>query len=349
GFVNCVNLEIPYTTQKGSRVKNATTSGEALLRSQAKIIMEMPKKETLEILAPTSQIQNLSGISTSIVQQQSISQVANLDHDICEFRKCEITKSFDFSENFQASEECNSEASYEEITQGSGVGGCINYAEDDVERGIIDEEPKDEKKETDEVEQVHDFIRDSQHNEVVDFEIDDTKSAMVSNVINPNVQYAPLICLQIEATPITHCIVPTSKYHNESVVAFERIIDATTETQISEKKPLEVDTWNSQTSLIQYHDYYLISELDVSGTNSYMLTKVGQTSFCDQFPTSYAIFEEWDPGGNLDVLAQDWSSHFTQWDPGGWSLVHWRRQHAKEALYQDENSGSSSFEVEETD
>ncbi|CAJ2647760.1 unnamed protein product [Trifolium pratense] len=206
------------------------------------------------------------------------------------------------------------------------------------------EESKDENKEADEVEQVHDVIRDSQHDEVVDFEIDNTKSAMVSNVINPNVQSAPLICVQTEATPVTDCIVPASKYHNESMVAFERIMDAATEIQISENEPLEVDTWSSQTSLIQHHYYYLISELDVSDTNSYMLTKVGQTSFCDKFPTLYAIFEEWDPGGNLDVLAQDGSSHFTQWDPGGWSLVHWRNQLAREAPYQDENSGSSSFE-----
>ncbi|CAJ2648133.1 unnamed protein product [Trifolium pratense] len=51
----------------------------------------------------------------------------------------------------------------------------------------------------------------------------------------------------------------------------------------------------------------------------------------------------------LDVLTRDSSSHFIQWDPGGWSLVHLRSQPAKEALYQDENSGSSSFEVEESD
>ncbi|CAJ2662184.1 unnamed protein product [Trifolium pratense] len=136
------------------------------------------------------------------------------------------------------------------------------------------EESKDENKEADEVEQVHDVIRDSQHDEVVDFEIDNTKSAMVSNVINPNVQSAPLICVQTEATPVTDCIVPASKYHNESMVAFERIMDAATEIQISENEPLEVDTWSSQTSLIQHHYYYLISELDVSDTNSYMLTKV---------------------------------------------------------------------------
>ena len=43
------------------------------------------------------------------------------------------------------------------------------------------------------------------------------------------------------------------------------------------------------------------------------------------------------------------SLHFTQWDSGGWSLVHWRSQHVWEALYQNENSGSSSLEVEETD
>ncbi|KEH21668.1 hypothetical protein MTR_7g014365 [Medicago truncatula] len=42
-------------------------------------------------------------------------------------------------------------------------------------------------------------------------------------------------------------------------------------------------------------------------------------------------------------------SQFNQWDPGGCALVHWRSRHAWEALYQNENSGSSSSEVEETD
>ncbi|KAK2381956.1 hypothetical protein QL285_069519 [Trifolium repens] len=112
-------------------------------------------------------------------------------------------------------------------------------------------------------------------------------------------------------------------------------------------EPLEVDTWTSQTFIIQYHDYCLVSEVDVNGTSSSMLTEVGQTSFYDKFPNLCAIFDKWDPGGNLDVLTRDRSSHFTQWDPGGWSLVHWRSQHAREAHYQNENSGSSSLEVEE--
>jgi hypothetical protein len=67
-------------------------------------------------------------------------------------------------------------------------------------------------------------------------------------------------------------------------------------------EPLEVDTWNSQNFLIQYHEYCLVSELDVSCTSSSMLTDVGQTSFCDKFPIPCAIFEQWDPGGHLDVL-----------------------------------------------
>ncbi|KAK2438539.1 hypothetical protein QL285_023308 [Trifolium repens] len=79
-------------------------------------------------------------------------------------------------------------------------------------------------------------------------------------------------------------------------------------------EPLEVDTWTSQTFIFQYHDYCLVSEVNVNGTSSSMLTKY---------------------------------SHFTQWDPGGWSLVHWRSQHARQAHYQNENSGSSSLEIEE--
>ncbi|MCI87818.1 hypothetical protein A2U01_0109103, partial [Trifolium medium] len=43
----------------------------------------------------------------------------------------------------------------------------------------------------DEVEQFHDVTRDSQQDEVVDSEVNDTKSAMVSNTINPKVQSAP--------------------------------------------------------------------------------------------------------------------------------------------------------------
>ncbi|AES96796.2 hypothetical protein MTR_5g041580 [Medicago truncatula] len=34
---------------------------------------------------------------------------------------------------------------------------------------------------------------------------------------------------------------------------------------------------------------------------------------------------------------------------GGWSLVHWRSPHAWKAVYHNENSGSSSSEVEEAD
>ncbi|CAJ2669474.1 unnamed protein product [Trifolium pratense] len=85
------------------------------------------------------------------------------------------------------------------------------------------------------------------------------------------------------------------------------------------------------------------------GTSSSMLTELGQIPFCDKFQILCSIFEQWNPGGYLNVLTRDRSSHFFQWDPGGWSLVHWRSQPAKEALYQNENSGSSSFEVEETD
>ena len=65
--------------------------------------------------------------------------------------------------------------------------------------------------------------------------------------------------------------------------------------------------------------------------------------------SSLEFFEQWDPGGHLDVLARDKSSHFSQWDHRGWSLVHRMSKHAMKALYQNENSGSSSSEVEETD
>jgi len=117
-------------------------------------------------------------------------------------------------------------------------------------------------------------------------------------------------------------------------------------------EPLEVETLNSQTFLIQYNDYSLgsdtwivspclfnfwllftpivftvqqVSELDVNGTSSNVLTEVGQTSFCDKFPILCAYFEQWDLGGHLDVSTRARSSHFKQWDPG--KLIHSLLQH----------------------
>jgi len=59
-------------------------------------------------------------------------------------------------------------------------------------------------------------------------------------------------------------------------------------------------------------------------------------------------FLQWHKG-NCYIFQINPSLNFTQWDPRGWCLVHWRSQHAWEALYQNENSGSSFSEVEETD
>ncbi|CAJ2646576.1 uncharacterized protein LOC123907730 [Trifolium pratense] len=160
GLANGGNLETPSAKQRGSRVKNTPGSGEALLRGQVKTLMQMVEEEALEILAPTPQIQDLSGTATSVVQQHpSISQVVNMDQDSGEYGKCEITKSLDFSEKFQVSEECNSEVSYEEVTQGSVVGSCsivddgasiwsmqvnsCNYDEDDVDEEIAEEDEED--------------------------------------------------------------------------------------------------------------------------------------------------------------------------------------------------------------
>jgi len=50
-----------------------------------------------------------------------------------------------------------------------------------------------------------------------------------------------------------------------------------------------------------------------------------------------------------DLESIQHATTFLQWGPGGWSLVHWRSQHACEALYQNENSRSISSKVEETD
>ncbi|KAK2426927.1 Chalcone-flavanone isomerase family protein [Trifolium repens] len=168
GLANGGNLETPSAKQRGSRVKNTPGSGEALLRGQVKTLMQMVEEEALEILAPTSQIQNLSGTATSVVQQQSISQVVNMDQDIGEFGKCEITKSLDFSEKFQVSEECNSE-----VTEGSVVGSCsivddgasiwsmqvnsCNYDEEDVEEEIAEEDEEEDEEDYYDVEEEEEY------------------------------------------------------------------------------------------------------------------------------------------------------------------------------------------------
>jgi len=59
-------------------------------------------------------------------------------------------------------------------------------------------------------------------------------------------------------------------------------------------------------------------------------------------------FLRWDKE-NCYIFQTKPSLHFNHWDPRGWSLVHWRSQHAWEALYQNENSRSSSSYVEYTD
>jgi hypothetical protein len=59
-------------------------------------------------------------------------------------------------------------------------------------------------------------------------------------------------------------------------------------------------------------------------------------------------FLQWHKG-KCYIFQRKPSFHFTQWDPGGWSHVHRRSQHAWKALYLNENSGSSSSKVKETD
>ncbi|CAI8588597.1 unnamed protein product [Vicia faba] len=129
GLANGGNLDTPSEKQKASRIKNTPGSGEALLR----VVVEIHHR--------------IWWISNTH-QQQSISQV--------EDEKYEIAKSLDFSEKSQVSEECNSEASYQEVTtQGSCVGSCSvgdnasiwsmqvnksNNDDDDVEEEIAEED-----------------------------------------------------------------------------------------------------------------------------------------------------------------------------------------------------------------
>jgi hypothetical protein len=91
-----------------------------------------------------------------------------MDQDIGEFGKCEITKSLDFSEKFQVSEECNSE-----VTEGSVVGSCsivddgasiwsmqvnsCNYDEDDVEEEIAEEDEEEDEEDYYDVEEEEEY------------------------------------------------------------------------------------------------------------------------------------------------------------------------------------------------
>ncbi|GAU33253.1 hypothetical protein TSUD_333760 [Trifolium subterraneum] len=92
---------------------------------------------------------------------------------------------------------------------------------------------KDEMKDVDEVEQVHDATRDSQQDEVVDFEINNTKPTMVSNVINPKVQYAPLICIQTEAKHKKEVITTNLMKEEPGKIVEEKEIHHTILTDIS--------------------------------------------------------------------------------------------------------------------
>jgi len=77
-----------------------------------------------------------------------------MDQDSCEYEKCEITKSLDFSEKSQVSEDCTSE-----LTEESVVGSCsidedasiwsmqvnsCNNDEDDVEEEIAKEDEEED-------------------------------------------------------------------------------------------------------------------------------------------------------------------------------------------------------------
>ncbi|XP_061345604.1 uncharacterized protein LOC133291364 [Gastrolobium bilobum] len=139
GVANGGNIETPLAKQRGSRVKNTPGSGEALLRDQVKTLLQLQKVEE-EIFAPTPaiipQIQNLSsGGTTGLASVIPLnSQVLNhmfdgKNQENSESEESLITRSLllDFSEKSRASdasEECSSELSYQEVVQGSEVSSC---------------------------------------------------------------------------------------------------------------------------------------------------------------------------------------------------------------------------------
>lgn len=152
GLANGVILDTPLAKQRRSRVKNTPGSGETLLRCQVKTLLlkveeevEVSKfsLETMELLEPmivnTPQIQNISGLASvttpSVVfQQPLIPQVVNpvfdgKNQENAEYEKSPISRSLllDFLDKSQfsnASEECLSELSYEEVVQGDEVSSC---------------------------------------------------------------------------------------------------------------------------------------------------------------------------------------------------------------------------------
>jgi len=111
------------------------------------------------------------------------------------------------------------------------------------------------------------------------------------------------------------------------------------------KKPLDRRV---ATSIDQPYDYVTLQKIPPLMDWSSSTTIIVEAKMMDlesiQRATTFLQLDK----GSYYIFQTKPSLHFTQWDPGGWPLVHWRSQHAWEALYQNENSWSSSSEVEET-
>ena len=92
--------------------------------------------------------------------------------------------------------------------------------------------------------------------------------------------------------------------------------------EVISMEPLEVDSLILQVFLIQYHGHCIQSGTWIKSLclfNFWLLIKMNVFT---------VYFEQWDPGGHLNMFTPVRSYRLKKWDPGGWSLVHWRSQHA---------------------
>ncbi|KAK7307483.1 hypothetical protein VNO77_40590 [Canavalia gladiata] len=180
GLANGGNLETPMGKQRGSIVKKTPGSGEALLRGQVKTLLQKVEEEaelfkfsfeSMQLLSPkpnnTPQIQNLSDFPSAtpsiLLQQPLLPQtVDGKNQEDSESEKSLISRSllldfYDKSQLSDASEECSSELSYEEVSSCYLEKPTASTKDDDssiwsmqINAGIQDEDDDEEEIDEDE-------------------------------------------------------------------------------------------------------------------------------------------------------------------------------------------------------
>ncbi|GAU43642.1 hypothetical protein TSUD_24110 [Trifolium subterraneum] len=199
--------------------------------------------------------------------------------------------------------------------------------EDGSEKGDADEgdKSKDEMKEVDEVEKVHDVTRDYQQDEVVDFEINNTKLVMVSNVINlKEEQGKTVVEKEIHHTIMCDGIGTVLKIHQQ--ILLKILTDISPFSKSIDRKGCAKETEMHSVEEIAMKE--LMKSPDCCRTAMALLRQAPPPKPPDKGKVGISA--------TIPVLSFYYDKHMSQ-------------NQADETLYQDENSGSSSFEVDESD